>query len=508
MNAKLLDRRDSPPVRGTVCACGDPECRTAFADLTSAGAASDGRRRNQLVERHLRLAYSIAARYRSDPRAQDIRQVAALALVEAVDRYDPRRGTPFSAFATPTVAGTLKRYLRDNRWTLRTPRAAGELLLRMKAAREELTQRLRRDPRDRELAVALQCTEAEVVSVRRVMHEQHMLSLDGPATVGDGDCAIGDTLADGADLLAGVDEREALHTQLRRLPERQLRVITLYYYADLTQREIADQIGVSQMQVSRLLKSALQQLRTGMLSDVDTTPEDCASARQRQVQRPGDRDGEAGVEPPAGVAQAHGEARSDNQPLITDSDPGASRLRRSRDVVRQGRGRGPQSGRRNLVRTVGRNLQRGPGSACHGGRPGRAPRAVAGQARPPGWPVPRPPPAESLLYNVCRPGGVIGSPAVVVLVLIRDVGPTQPPLVIRNLAGGGGERAQGQRYGGLPHVGGCGDDRGELFTAVDGDLFHEPWARGGGGPPAAPAGGGGGGAAARLCDLCWDGTVG
>ncbi|MDG6110329.1 sigma-70 family RNA polymerase sigma factor [Dactylosporangium aurantiacum] len=410
MNATLPERCDSPQAPWMICACGDPDCRTAFAELASVGAASDGRLRNQLVERHLRLAYSIAARYRFDPRVQDIRQVAALALVEAVDRFDPRRGTPFSAFATPTVAGTLKRFLRDNRWTLRTPRGAGELLLQMTAAREILTQRLGRDPRDREFAGALQCTEAEIVSVRRMAHEQHMLSLDGPATAGVGDRAVGDTLAEGADALAGVDDREALYTELQRLPERQLRVVMLYYYADLTQREIAAQIGVSQMQVSRLLKSALQQLRTGMLPDVDGGPENCDSAQQRHMQESGERDGEARTEPPADAAHEHGEAARAHQPVVADAEPDANGPCRNHDVARQGHGRRPQTDSRNLSRTVDRTRYRPPSSARHGGPPRRAARAATGRARSPHWPVPRPPPAEAFHPMPVNPVEPLGHP--------------------------------------------------------------------------------------------------
>ncbi|MDG6110314.1 sigma-70 family RNA polymerase sigma factor [Dactylosporangium aurantiacum] len=389
MNTDRLDRRDSPQVRSAVCACGDPECRATFGELAAADARSVGMIRNRLVERHLRLAYSIAARYRSDPRAQDIRQVAALALIEAVDRFDPRRGTPFSSFATSTVAGTLKRYLRDNRWTLRTPRAAGELLLRMSAVTEELTQRLRRDPRDPELAVALQCSEADITAVRRVTHEQHMLSLDGPTTVWGADCTVGDTVTDGVDLLAGADERAALHAELGRLPEQQLRIVTLYYFADLTQRELAEQIGVSQMQVSRLLRAALQQLRAGMLCEPTVTT---AGGHESGVTD--DNTPERGGQP-HGTGDAGGRAASDPVPGRRPSAASVRRPGRSRGraAVTRDRNRGPGVHRTEQTHCVGYMAHIGPGRPGHARQSGCASQAAPGHARAPHRPVSRPPPA-------------------------------------------------------------------------------------------------------------------
>ncbi|MER7003171.1 sigma-70 family RNA polymerase sigma factor [Dactylosporangium sp. NPDC000555] len=219
--------------------------------------------RNRLVERHLGLAEKAAARYGRDPRAQDIRQVAALTLVEAAGRFDPGRGVPFSAYATSTLTGALKRYIRDNRWAMRTPRRHGEVLARVADAREGLTQRLRRDPTAAETAGAVRCSESDVTSSLRALHEQHMLSLDGPAGPDDGP-TLADTLTDDTDETAAVDDREALRAQLRRLPRRELRVVVLRFYGNRTYEEIGEQVGRSATQVSRLLRTALDRLRAAL----------------------------------------------------------------------------------------------------------------------------------------------------------------------------------------------------------------------------------------------------
>ncbi|UWP85176.1 sigma-70 family RNA polymerase sigma factor [Dactylosporangium fulvum] len=220
--------------------------------------------RNRLVVRHLQLAEKVAARYRRDPRAQDIRQVAALTLVEAAERFDPGRGVPFSAYATPTLAGALKRYIRDNRWSLHTSRRHGELLARMTDVRDRLTQHLGRDPTVAETATAMRCRESDVTSTLRVLHEQHMLSLDGPADLSDDGSTIADTLADNTDETGAIDDREALHAQLRRLPQRELQVVILRFYGNRTYEEIGEQVGCSPAQVIRLLRTALDRLRAAL----------------------------------------------------------------------------------------------------------------------------------------------------------------------------------------------------------------------------------------------------
>ncbi|MFG2043475.1 sigma-70 family RNA polymerase sigma factor [Dactylosporangium sp. NPDC048998] len=298
--------------------------------------------RNRLVERHLRLAEKVAARYCHDPRAQDIRQVAALALVEAAGRFDPGRGVPFSAYATHTLTGALKRYIRDNRWALHTPRHHGEVLARVADARDRLTQHLGRDPTAAETATATRCRESDVTSSLRVLYEQHMLSLDGPAGPDDG-TSLADTLADDTDETATIDDREALHTQLRRLPRRELRVVVLRFYGNRTYAEIGEEVGRSATQVSRLLRTALDRLRAAL--DGPATP-------PRQVPRRRHRPAPASAPRPAPIRPAgtarHGTARHAAPPARNGGrvfggggrPPAAkTRRRRSRPPAR-----GPPSG--------------------------------------------------------------------------------------------------------------------------------------------------------------------
>ncbi|WP_245635779.1 sigma-70 family RNA polymerase sigma factor [Dactylosporangium aurantiacum] len=206
----------------------------------------------------------MAARYRSDPRTHDLKQVAAVALIEAADRFEADRGTPFSAFAAATVTGKLKRYFRDNRWPLHTSRRLGELHLNIKEADVRLAQTRQRVD-DVDVAEALGCSTTEVVEARRLGYEQQLLSLDAPVAPGaaeHGDpVALADTLSDGVDPTSTVDDHEALRAALRKLPDRQVRVVVLRFYGNLTQREIGERIGRSQMQVSRMLRTALDRLR-------------------------------------------------------------------------------------------------------------------------------------------------------------------------------------------------------------------------------------------------------
>ncbi|GAA3452469.1 sigma-70 family RNA polymerase sigma factor [Dactylosporangium matsuzakiense] len=218
-----------------------------------------------LVEKHLPQADAIAARYRYDVRHQDIRQAAALGLVEAAARFDASRGVPFSAYAATTVAGTLKHYIRDNRWMLRAPRRASELLVTMAASQEDLRHRLHREPTNGETAAAIGCTSAEVADAARLAFEQQALSIDAPADdTRSGGATLADLLSDGSDPATAIVDHESLLAELRTLPERELQVVTMRFYGNLAQREIGERIGCSQMHVSRLLARALRRLRTAL----------------------------------------------------------------------------------------------------------------------------------------------------------------------------------------------------------------------------------------------------
>jgi RNA polymerase sigma-B factor len=216
----------------------------------------DRRLRDQLVEQHLGLAYSIARRFegRGEER-EDLRQVALIALLRAVDRFDPAQGTAFATFAIPTIAGTLKRQLRDRTWLVRPPRSVNERLLAVAATEEHLTGTLRRTPTYDEVARAGGWTRREVdeaTAVRRThrLHDQHAiddLEVGGiPASDDESDAA---------------DERMMLEELVDQLDARDRQAIELRYFADLTQVEIAKRLGVSQMHVSRILARSSAKLR-------------------------------------------------------------------------------------------------------------------------------------------------------------------------------------------------------------------------------------------------------
>ncbi len=218
-------------------------------------ATGDSRLRDKLVEAHLGLAYSIARRFegRGEER-DDLRQVALIGLTRAVERFDPERGVTFSTFAAPTIAGTLKRHLRDHTWIVRPPRSVGERALHVVATSEQLTNACGRQPTVDELADAGGWTRDEVEEAQTVMHayrryEGRSIDESGAAQIPaqhDINAADDRVLVD--ELLAGLDERKR-------------RIVKMRYYADLSQTAIAREIGVSQMQVSRLLAASSDKLR-------------------------------------------------------------------------------------------------------------------------------------------------------------------------------------------------------------------------------------------------------
>lgn len=219
------------------------------------------RERDRIVERCLPLADHIARRFdgRGEPR-EDLVQVARVGLVNAVIRYDVDTGSDFVSFAVPTIMGEVRRYFRDNSWSVKVPRRLKELHLRLGAATSELSQRLGRAPTASELADALEMDRQEVVEGLVAGSSYNTLSIDGGR--GDEDVpAILDTLG-AADLnLDQIEDREALRPLLAALPERERTVLLLRFFDSLTQTQIAERVGVSQMHVSRLLAKSLARLR-------------------------------------------------------------------------------------------------------------------------------------------------------------------------------------------------------------------------------------------------------
>ncbi|MGH3682209.1 MAG: SigB/SigF/SigG family RNA polymerase sigma factor [Natronosporangium sp.] len=227
------------------------------------GAAERDRIRDRVVAAGMPFATALARRFanRGEP-FEDLRQVAMVGLLKAVDGYDPGRGREVAAYAKPTILGELRRHFRDRTWAITVPRRHKEMRLALNAARDELTQRLGRSPSIAELAEHLQVGTAAVLQAVEAAQAYQSVSLSLP--VGDGDGA-GATLADlvGGDDpdLAAVENRAAVPAMIATLPEREQRILNLRFYHEMTQSQIASSTGVSQMHVSRLIKAALHRLR-------------------------------------------------------------------------------------------------------------------------------------------------------------------------------------------------------------------------------------------------------
>jgi RNA polymerase sigma-B factor len=215
-----------------------------------------------VLRRYLPLARRIAARFRGTGEPfDDLLQVACLGLLKAIRRFDPQRGTMFSSFATPTVLGELRRHFRDTTWFVHVPRELQELALRVDRSARELTISLGHPPTAEALADALGCSVERVVEGRMVLGAHRAISFETPRR-GDGDdeAALIDTLGGEDDGFCGVVERGALDMLLRSVPRREREILRLRYVEDLTQGEIGRRVGVSQMQVSRILRQALGRL--------------------------------------------------------------------------------------------------------------------------------------------------------------------------------------------------------------------------------------------------------
>jgi RNA polymerase sigma-B factor len=219
--------------------------------------------RELLVARFLPLARSIATRYvRRTESFDDVFQVACLGLVNAIDRYDVDRGRAFSSFAVPTIAGEIKRYYRDRTWSVHVPRDLQDLTLRIERARNELEHELARSPTVPEIANRLQLDDEDVVAALQARHALRAASLDAPAKSDDESATTaGDLIGITENGFARAEDRADLRTLIRVLTPRERLVIYLRFGGDMTQREIGDHIGISQMQISRILRQALDRLR-------------------------------------------------------------------------------------------------------------------------------------------------------------------------------------------------------------------------------------------------------
>jgi RNA polymerase sigma-B factor len=218
--------------------------------------------RAQVIERYLPLARRLARRYVGTREPfDDLLQVASLGLVKAVDRFEPERGTAFSSFAVPTIVGELRRYFRDLGWAAHVPRGAQEMALAVERARATLTADHGISPTVEELAEHLEWSLEDVLTALEAGAAQHFVSLDAP-TERDGErSTLGDTLGRDDARLAALEERLAIASAAHSLTPRERRVLLLRFVDDRTQTQIAAQIGVSQMQVSRILSRSVRRLR-------------------------------------------------------------------------------------------------------------------------------------------------------------------------------------------------------------------------------------------------------
>lgn len=236
----------------------DPPESELFAAYRASG---DDAIRNRLVERYSGLAVALARRF--DQRGvplEDLVQVAHIGVLNAVTRFDPDRGIAFTTFAMPTVLGEIKRHFRDKTWTVRVPRGVKDLHVRVAPAVSELHQLLGRSPTITEIAHHLNSSEDDVLEAMEAGAAYRPDSIDTPSQDGDGPGGLGDRISLPDNELAVTDERVTVRALMARLPERERLIVYLRYFEDLTQAEIANRVGVSQVHVSRLLRQALQRL--------------------------------------------------------------------------------------------------------------------------------------------------------------------------------------------------------------------------------------------------------
>jgi RNA polymerase sigma-B factor len=241
-----------------------------FGQLADKSLSQRERRRirRELLEGHLPLAEHIAMKYqrRGQP-MEDLRQVARVGLIGAVDRFDPSRGRDFVAFAVPTIMGEIRRYFRDSTWMVTVPRPLKELNRSVFRAVGELTAELGHSPRPKQIASRLGISLEAVYEGLQAGLAYQADSLDSPSPRQDDedrtDNAIGAVASD-AEL---VENRETLHSALAELPDREQRIVRMRYVDELTQSQIAERVGISQVHVSRLLTQSVAQLREAFLPD-------------------------------------------------------------------------------------------------------------------------------------------------------------------------------------------------------------------------------------------------
>ena len=221
--------------------------------------------RAALIERHLPLVVFMARKFadRGEP-LDDLIQVGTIGLIKAIDRFEIARGFEFSTFATPTIVGEIKRHFRDKTWAIRVPRRLQELGVAVSKANTELTQKLDRSPTTKEIARHLGVSVDDVAEALEANSAYSTISLD---TASADAPTIGDSVGSLDDALEGVEYRESLKPLLEKLDDREKRILQLRFFDNLSQSQIATDLGISQMHVSRILNKVLIHLREGLLDN-------------------------------------------------------------------------------------------------------------------------------------------------------------------------------------------------------------------------------------------------
>ena len=223
----------------------------------------------ELVRRHAGIVRGCVARYQDTPEpAEDLMQVGYIGLMKAINGFDPAMGDSLGAYAQPCVSGEIKRYFRDKRWQMRVQRRAQELRLQIRAGTEELTQQLARRPADAELAAWLGVGTAELEAAQLASEVFQLASLDAPLA-GEDDATAGDLVGSEDPQIGHAIDIEAVWRHLPQLPARQQSLLMMRFYGNMSQAQIGEALGISQMHVSRLLTQALAYLREQLLSPGD-----------------------------------------------------------------------------------------------------------------------------------------------------------------------------------------------------------------------------------------------
>ncbi|MFJ2607012.1 MULTISPECIES: RNA polymerase sigma factor SigF [unclassified Streptomyces] len=247
-----------------------PDTADAFRRLAALpdGPGRDALR-DRIVEAWLPMAERLAGRFRSrGENVEDLCQVAALGLVKAVDRYDPALGNAFESYAVPTITGEIKRHFRDHMWTLHVPRRVQDLRNRVRTANQELAQTVSgRRPTVAEIAERAGMSEDDARAGLEALESFTALSLDAEVAGADDGYSLSDALGGVDPALDIVVDREAVRPRLAALPERERTILYMRFFADMTQSRIAEQLGISQMHVSRLINRSCSRVRHQVLRE-------------------------------------------------------------------------------------------------------------------------------------------------------------------------------------------------------------------------------------------------